>query len=510
MARFIGDHIGTTWDDALVLPGAPVDEMEFTPEDVDLSTDLAGVKLELPYIAAAMRSVTGKDLALAAGKLGMMAVAPRGLSIDREVEIVKHVKANEVKPGEIESEYEPTTALNKENLGSVIEKARRTGHDNIPILGRKSEFVGMFKYKPSEHDNMDLSMPITRLMRPYKKDIGKKSISACSTRMGDKRIKRYLTDEDLRLVPVVDNYGRLDRLVFLQKTEGYKVGAAIDTHRGWRKNVEKLVEAGADMIFIDTSDAHKPFSRKLIESYGIMIKKYKAMDRDMPPICGGNVVTTEAFDYLVKAGADVIKLGMGPGSICSTNHVLGVGAPPLWSLIEVARRRDEYAKDAKGRYVPLIADGGIEGTGNLAVATPYANAVMGGNLFGCFLESEGDRMHRNGSFFKRGMISEEDIVAIRIYGEGSKEAMETSGDLNRYTVPIGSGGVATFQGVSGLTKYKGRFKPGVEGYSRAHKEAVYHAGCNNLASYRENAVLIRLSERAKSVSVPHGIDVLRN
>lgn len=508
MKRFIGDHIGTTWDDALVLPGAPTDDLEFSPEEVDLSTDLAGVNLGLPYIGAAMRSVTGKELALAAGKLASMAVAPRGLSIEREVEIVEHVKKNEVKPGEIEYEYEPTTALLSDNLGSVIQKARKTGHDNIPILGRKTEFEGMFTYKPSEHDNRDLSIPIKKVMNPCRKDGGKRSVGALSSKVIDKTIKRYLTDNDLRLVPIVDNVGRLDRLVFLQKNEAYKVGAAIDTHKGWRKRVEKLAAAGADMIFLDTSDAHKPFSRRVVESYARLIKKYKAMSKDLPPICAGNVVTADAFDYLVKAGADVIKIGMGPGSICSTNDILGVGAPPLWSLIEVAKRRDEHALEKGGKYIPIIADGGIEGTGNLAVVYTNANAAMLGNMYGCFLESEGDRYGREGSFHKKGMIDEGNIVGIRIYGEGSEEAMQTSGDLHRYAVPMGAAGVTTYQGVSGVTAYRGLFKPGVEGYARANREAIFHAGCRNLHEYRQNAVLVRLSERAKQVALPHGIQVL--
>ncbi len=508
MARIIGDYIGTTWNDALVLPGAAIDEKKFNPEDVDISTNIGGVRLNTPFLTAAMRSVTGKELALAAGKQGMMGVAPRGLSAQREVEIVEHVKNNAVKLGEIESEYKPTTALDSENLGSVIEKARRTGHDNIPIVSRKSDFVGMFHYKPSEHDNMDFSTPITKMMRTYRKGGGgRRSIEACSTRMGDKRIKNYLKDRELRFVPVVDGYGRLDRLVFLQQFEGYKVGAAIDTHKGWKKRAEKLVEAGADMIFIDTSDAHKPFSREVIEKYARMVRKYKEMDREYPPICGGNVVTPDAFEYLAKAGADAVKLGMGPGSICSTNTTLGVGAPPLWSLIEVAKRRDAYFKE-KGKYIALIADGGIEGTDNINVALTHADAIMGGNIFGCFLESEGDRRDRKGNVCKKGMIAEGDIVAIRIYGEGSKEAMETSGNLDRYTTPLSAGGVTTFQGVSGWVPYKGRFKPGVEGYVRALREALYHAGTDNLEAYREHAVLIRLSERARQIANPHGIDII--
>lgn len=496
MARLIGDYKGTTWDDFLVLPDRPIDDKEFTPEEVDISTDLAGVKLDKPFLTAAMRSVTGKDLALASGKLGMMAVAPRGLKIKRQVEIVDYVKKNRVKVGEVESECSPTTVFDTDTLGIAVGRASNTGHSYIPVVTEKHDLVGMFSYKPSEHDKMDVGMPVTKAMQPYR--ARKKRIKdVCRNDMSDAQIKEYLREKNLRFVPVIDEVGRLDRLVFIQRFDAYKVGAAIDTHPGWERRVEKLIEAGADMIFIDTSDALKPFSKKVIE-------KYKKMYKDGPPICGGNVVTPEGFDYLVEAGADAIKIGMGPGSICTTNEVLGVGAPPFWSLVEVSKRRDKY----KDRYIPIIADGGIDGTHAINVALTHADAIMGGKIFGCFLESEGDKFDENINILPRDGTSEEKIRYIRIYGEGSREARETTGDMKRYKTPNAKGEITTFQGVSGLVLYKGRLKPGVEGYIRALKEAMYHSGASDLEIYRKKAVLIRLSERAKETARPHGIDII--
>jgi IMP dehydrogenase len=261
------------------------------------------------------------------------------------------------------------------------------------------------------------------------------------------------------------------------------------------------------MIFIDTSDAHKPFSRDVIEEYAQIARKYKAMGRGIPPICGGNIVTADAFDYLVKAGADAVKTGMGPGSICTTNSALGVGAPAFWSLVEVANKRNDYFKETN-KYIPIIADGGLEGIDDIAVAMTYADAIMGGKLFGCFYESAGDRLGRDGKMYKKGDIDETEIVAIRIYGEGSKEAMQTSGDLKRYVVPLPGQRVSTFQGISGLIKYMGRFKPGAEDYIRGLREALYHAGAHDLETYHKNAVLIRFSEEAKKTALPHGIEVI--
>ncbi len=496
MARIIGDHRGTTFSDFLVLPGVQSDGKSFTPEDVDISTDV-GVKLKIPFLAAAMRSVTGKDLALAAGKLGMMAVAPRGLSTEKEAEIVSYVKENAVKVGDIEPEYSPTTILETGNLGMAIERARKTGHSNIPVVSRKSDFLGIFQYKPSKHDTMDIGMPITEAMQPYK---GKKRMGVCKTSMSNTEVKKYLKENSLRFVPVVDEVGRLDRLVFLQSIDAYKVGAAIDTHLGWEERAEKLIEAGADMIFIDTSDAHRPFARKVLE-------RYKRLFGEGPPICGGNVVTPEGFVYLAESGADAVKIGMGPGSICTTNEVLGVGAPPFWSLVEVARKRDEYA--LKHEYIPVIADGGIEGTGDIAVAMTHADGIMGGNIFGCFWESEGGRVDRQGKIYPRDMpMNEDNIVGIKIFGEGSIEARQTTGNMKRYAAPHSKNGVATFQGVSGWVPYKGMFKPGVEDCTTTFSEALYHAGARDLSEYRSNAVLIRLSDRAKRIAAPHGIEII--
>jgi IMP dehydrogenase len=413
----------------------------------------------------------------------MMAVAPRGLTIDRQVEIVDYVKGKEIKPGEMESESEPLTIRTFRKLGNAIQKAKESGHSNIPVVTREYRFLGMFTYKPSEHDLMDLDTPIEDVMKKYNQH------SLCREGMSDKEIKDFLKNNKYRFTPVLKRDGTLSRLVFLQTHEAYKVGAAIDTHPGWERKVAQLVEAGADMIFIDTSDAHKEYALELV-------REYNKVFGNGPPICAGNVVTRKAFRDFAEAGADAIKLNMGPGSICSTNQVLGVGAPPMWVAIEVAQERDEYAKN--GKYIPIISDGGMEGTDDISVVMTHVDGIMCGSMFGGFHESAGDKIRSKGR-----------IVGVRIYGEASKEAFETTGDMNRYSTPMDGGdSLTTFQGVSGLTPYMGMFKPGLETYKKTLSEALYHAGCANLREYREKARLIRLSEGAKRVKKPHGIDLM--
>ncbi len=488
MAEITGDYIGTTFDDFLVLPNV-MENAALTPETVDISADLCGIDM-IPFFTAAMRSVTGKDLALAAGKSRMMSVAPRGLTAEKEAEIIQYVKDHEVRPGEIERQRMPITVFDYETLGLALERQREHGHSNIPVVARNMNFVGMFTYISSVHDKMDRDTPLTEAMNPFKDSNGRVQMDVCREDMPEDEIKYMLTEKGYRFVPVLDSVGRLSSLVFMQKDEAYKVGGAVDTHVEWMQRVHMLVDAGADMIFIDTSDAYKSFS-------GDVVTKYKKEFPDGPPICAGNIVTPQAFDYFHDLGVDAVKVGMGPGSICSTNEVLGIGAPPMHALIEIARRRNDRA--SSGRYVPVIVDGGVTNTGDVTVAMTHADGVMGGKIFGGFEESAGLKI-RDGSR----------IIGIRIFGEASQEAYETTGDMNRYASPLDPGAITSFQGVSGLIPYRGRFKPGVEIYKRTLKEALYHAGCDNLKSYRDNAVLVRLSARAKEIAKPHDIQVVRD
>ncbi|MFH1445252.1 MAG: IMP dehydrogenase [Nanoarchaeota archaeon] len=487
MARIHGDHVGTTFDDFLVLPGLPGDD-SLIPDHVTLKSSISGIKLEMPFFTAAMRSVTGKELAFKAGKLGMMAVAPRGLSIEKQAEIVRYVKEREVKPGEIESLTNPAIAYDNAKLGDTIKTAKESGHSKIPIITKKSDFIGMFVYNPSEHDRMNIETPITKVMLPFKDAEGNILTEVCKEGMSDNEIKNKMNEKNFRYLPILDDMGRLSRLVFIQKDEAYKIGAAIDTHPGWESRARTLILAGADMIFIDTSDGHKAFTVSVVKKFKELFPK--------TPICAGNIVTPEAFEYLADAGADAIKVGMGPGSICTTNEVLGIGSPPFWALVEVCSKRDQYANE-RGKYIPVIVDGGIESTSNMTVALTHADGLMGGKIFGCFDESAGDKIKRNNK-----------IVGVRLYGEASQEAFETTGDMKRYSLPNSEENITSFQGVSGIVPFRGRFKPGVEMYIKTLKEALFHTGSKDLKEYREKAVLVRMSERAKQTAKPHGLDVI--
>lgn len=166
--------------------------------------------------------------------------------------------------------------------------------------------------------------------------------------------------------------------------------------------------------------------------------------------------------------------------------------------MEVARAKESYM-DKNNRDVPVIVDGGMENTADVTVGLTHSTGFMGGSMFGCFEESAGKSISRDGK-----------TVAKRLYGEASKEAFETSGNMDRYATPLDDDSVAPFQGVSGAVPYKGMFKPGVGVYKRTLREALYHAGCGSLSEYRNRAKLIRLSERAQKTKNPHGIQVIKD
>jgi len=497
--RIKGDYIGTTFKDFLIEPDHT--SLDCTPDEISTETDLAGVKIGRPFLPAAMQSVVRKEMGLKGSKDFLMPVAPRGLPVEQEVAIIEHVKQNEVKPGDIEIEKDPVHLLDNATLGEAIDTAHEHGHSNFPVKNRMAELVGMFTYRPTVHDLEDPMMPITQTMSPLKGGQGNVILPVCRSSATQEEIKRYMREQKLRMVPILDEHDRLEALIFMQQEEAYKIGAAIDTRKGWQRRAEAVIIAGADMLFIDTADAHSDFAGNIVLEYigklgdaGAVVTEYQRVFADGPPLCAGNIVTRKGARFLLEAGADVLKEGHGPGSICTTNAVLGVGASPFYSLVEVTEERDQYEKETE-RYVPVIADGGIEDTWDINVALTFADAIMGGRIFAGFHESAGELI--------KGPNGEKSKV---YFGEGSRWARMRAGNLDRYQVGEQQGH-GLYQGVPGTVPFEGYLKPGVERYSEALREAMSHVGAHNLSEYR-TATLVRLSEEARRLTSSHGIKVI--
>jgi len=252
--------------------------------------------------------------------------------------------------------------------------------------------------------------------------------------------------------------------------EEIKIGAAISTYKGWKERVKANVDAGVDLIVIDTSDAYNEFTANVI-------KEYKSMGIEVP-ICAGNVITKEGALYLMEAGADIIKEGMSPGSICTTQREKAVGRAPMASLLAADDARREYFEKT-GRYVPIIADGGISSSADIIIALSIANAVMMGGYFNRFFEASADKLDET-----RSITTDESRMRwVETWGEGSERAqnLKRYGHLSRKTFFA--------EGIEGIVPYVGRLKPNVKKDLMKIRAALSNTGSMNLEEFRANAVL---------------------
>jgi IMP dehydrogenase len=274
----------------------------------------------------------------------------------------------------------------------------------------------------------------------------------------------------MKYLVVLDNLERLIKLAFKQDIDTIKIGAATDTYIGWRKRVDKVINTGVDLIVIDSSDA---FNENIIDA----VKEYKSNYK--VPLCVGNVITYDGAMALMEAGADLVKEGMSSGSICTTQKVKATGRGPMTSLLETVRARDDYFKKS-GRYVSVIADGGITGSADMIIALAGgADLLIMGNYFNKFYEAAGPKLDEN----KKQTNNETKIRYVETWGEGSERAR----NLGRY----GHSHRRTFfaEGAEGFVSYAGRLKPNIERDMQIVKAALSNIGAMNLDEFRKKAVL---------------------
>ena len=262
------------------------------------------------------------------------------------------------------------------------------------------------------------------------------------------------------------------------------VGVGVSAAEGWQEVVTKCSEAGASLFSLDTSDADGDFA-------GNLIKEYKQLMNSLNlniSFCAGNIVTYEAAKYLMESGADIIKVGMSSGSICTTKREKATGRAPLTALIEADRARKDYFKET-GKYVPIIIDGGVANSADMVIALTIADAIMCGGYFNGFYEAAGAKL--DAAFIPT--TDESKMKWVETWGEGSDKAR----NLDRY----GHGTRKSFfaEGEEGLVPYKGRLKPGFEKDLRKIKAALYNAASCSLPEYRKKAVIELESPHASQI-----------
>ncbi|KNA90670.1 IMP dehydrogenase [Gordonia sp. w5E2] len=384
--------LGLTFDDVLLLPSAS----DVIPSEVDTSTRVTKeITLRVPLVSSAMDTVTESRMAIAMARAGGMGVLHRNLSIEAQAGQVETVKRSEA--GMV---TDPVTCSPSNTLAEVDAMCARYRISGLPVVDDRGELVGIITNRDMRFE-VDQDRPVSEVMTKAPLITAQEGVSA-EAALG------LLRRNKVEKLPIVDGNGKLTGLITVKdfvKTEQHPlatkdsdgrllVGAAVGTGDPQWERAMALSDAGADVIIVDTAHAH---NRLVLE----MVAKLKAEIGDRVQIVGGNVATREAAQALVDAGADAVKVGVGPGSICTTRVVAGVGAPQITAILEAVAVCNKAG-------VPVIADGGVQYSGDIAKALAAgASTVMLGSLLAGTAEAPGDLILVNGKQFKsyRGMGS---------------------------------------------------------------------------------------------------------
>jgi IMP dehydrogenase len=477
-SKFVGE--GLTYDDVLLLPAYS----EVMPRDTDPSSWFTrNIKVRIPVISAAMDTVTESAMAIAMAQEGGIGVLHKNMSIEQQASEVRKVKRSE--SGMIQ---DPVTLLEGATIAEALKIMRENRIGGIPITDTKGKLKGILTNRDLRFEK-DLKKRVDQVMTSENLIV---STGATSLQ----KAELILQNHKIEKLPVVDKVGKLiglitykDILKFKSRPNSCKdalgrlrVAAAVGVTADTLDRVKALVEAGVDAVVIDTAHGH---SKGVIETLKKVKKAYPKLDTVV-----GNIATADAAKALVKAGADAVKVGIGPGSICTTRVIAGVGVPQLWAVLEVAQA-------LKGSGVPVIADGGIRFTGDVAKAIAAgASTIMIGSLLAGTEESPGETMIAEGRKFKvyRGMGS---IEAMK---EGSKDRyFQDAEDDVKKLVP---------EGIVGRVPYKGTVAEEIYQLTGGLKASMGYCGAKNISELQE-AQFIRITSSGIRESHPHDVTIVR-
>lgn len=493
MATYINEP-AHTFNEYLLIPGYT--SCENIPANVSLKTPLVKFKkgekpaitLNIPMVSAIMQAVSGEKLAVELAKNGGVSFIYGSQTADDEAAMVARVKA--VKAGFVPSD----SNLSPENtLADVLALKEKTGHSTVAITedgtagGKLVGIVSSRDYRPSR---MNLSDKVADFMTPLSQLVTAKYGVTLS------EANDIIWDNKLNSLPVLFDDGKLYGFVFRKDYDSHKenpnelldenkrfiVGAGVNS-RDYAERVPKLVDAGADVLCIDSSEGYSEWQKITIDwirqHYGDKVK-----------VGAGNVVDRNGFLFLAKAGADFVKVGIGGGSICITRETKGIGRGQATALIEVCQARDEYYKET-GIYVPVCSDGGIVYDHHITLALAMgADFVMLGRYFARFDESPTEKRTVNGSVVKE------------YWGEGSNRAR----NWGRYDLD-GSKKLAFEEGVDSYVPYAGPLKENVAKTCAKIKATMCNCGALTIPELQEKAVLTLVS--ATSIVEGGAHDVIR-
>ncbi|WP_414480184.1 IMP dehydrogenase [Caldicoprobacter sp.] len=474
-SKIIGE--GLTFDDVLLVP----QRSEVLPKDVDLRTRLTKtITLNIPLASAAMDTVTEARMAIAIAREGGIGIIHKNMSIEEQAEQVDKVKRSEhgviVDPFYLSPDHSLSDAM------ALMEKYHISG---VPIT-ENGKLVGIITNRDIRFET-DFSKKIREVMTS-------ENLITAPEGTTLEQAKEILRKYKIEKLPIVDENGMLKGLITIKDIEKaikypnaakdkngrLLVGAAVGIARDTMERVEALVAAKVDVITVDTAHGH---------SVGVinMVKQIKKKFPDLQVIAG-NVATAEATRELIEAGADCVKVGIGPGSICTTRVVAGVGVPQITAIMECAEEADKYG-------IPIIADGGIKYSGDIVKAIAAgASVVMVGNLLAGTEESPGETELYQGRRFKvyRGM--------------GSLGAM-AAGSSDRYFQEDAKKLVP--EGVEGRVPFKGPLADTVYQLMGGLRAGMGYCGARNIEELRKNAKFIRITNAGLRESHPHNIYITK-
>lgn len=481
MSSFLADRVkmdGLTFDDVLLIPAFS----DVLPREVDLTTRFSRrITLNVPIVSAAMDTVTEAKMAIAIAREGGIGVIHKNMSIEEQARQVHAVKRAE--NGMI---YDPVTIKRGSTVGDALKMMEEYHIGGIPVVDEKNILVGIVT-------NRDLRFE-RNLNRPVDEVMTSENIVTTSQTTNLEEAAEILQYHKIEKLPVVDSEGHLIGLVTYKDITKAKdkpnackdhlgrlrVAAGVGVTADSMQRVDALVAAGADAIVIDTAHGH---SKGVIGVLRAVKEKYPDID-----VVVGNIATGEAARYLVENGADGVKVGIGPGSICTTRIIAGVGVPQLSAVYDVA-------KALEGTGVPLIADGGIRYSGDIvkALAAGGCSVMLGGMLAGVE-ESPGDTIIFNGRKYKsyRGMGS------LEAMEKGSKDRYFQANEIDaKKLVP---------EGIAARVPYKGSLYEVVYQMLGGLRSGMGYCGAHNIGELH-HASFTRITNAGINESHPHDVAI---
>ena len=477
---------GLTFDDVLLLP----DYSEVLPKEVSVRTRLTKrLFLNIPILSAAMDTVTEAEMAIAMAREGGLGVIHKNLSIEAQAAMVRKVKRSEAGMIQDPVTLPPTATL--EDAERLMREYRIGGLPVVDVYGR---LLGLVTNRDLRFER-DLKRPVTEVMTPVERLVTARP--GTTLEEAEELLRRHKVEK----LPLVDESGRLKGLITLKdivKRRQYPnavkdaqgrllVGAAVGASKDLPERAQALVEAGVDVLVLDSAHGH---SKGILEALAYLKETFG----ERVEVIAGNVATREGARALAERGADAVRVGIGPGSICTTRVVTGVGVPQITAILEAAA-------GVKDLDVPVIADGGIKYTGDVAKAIAAgAHAVMLGSMLAGTDEAPGEEVLKDGRRYKlyRGM--------------GSLGAMK-QGSADRYFQDPEKGETEAKklvpEGIEGMVPYKGPVADVLYQIVGGLRSAMGYVGAPDIETFRKKARFVRMTMAGLIESHPHDVVVVK-